>query len=175
MNLEVFRLSNNLQPTVRGVSMRRASREVHGIPFQLRLIDSFPCWNLKLVTCFSTSSSTSLDSYNKNENNRPEQFVCPYCSKFSSTLEKEYQHHIVLKHSFYLTWKLGCIYIKWYLSDGEEVVLLMSPRGPSGCGFLVDWYAQTAVIIGLFFAACIARWQKPYGYNTSGRYIARFV
>ncbi|MGC2573232.1 MAG: helicase C-terminal domain-containing protein [Candidatus Nitrosopolaris sp.] len=41
----------------------------------------------------------SLDSYNKNKNNRPEpSFICPYCSKFSSTLEKEYQRHIVLKH-----------------------------------------------------------------------------
>jgi ATP-dependent DNA helicase DinG len=41
----------------------------------------------------------SLDSYNKNENNRLEpSFICPYCSKFSSTLEKEYQRHIVLKH-----------------------------------------------------------------------------
>jgi len=42
----------------------------------------------------------SLDSYNKNESNSPESsFICPYCSKFSSTLEKEYQRHIVLKHS----------------------------------------------------------------------------
>jgi hypothetical protein len=40
----------------------------------------------------------SLDSYNKNESNRPEQFICPYCSKFSSTSEIEYQRHIVLKH-----------------------------------------------------------------------------
>jgi hypothetical protein len=38
----------------------------------------------------------SLDSYNKNEPERS--FICPYCSKFSSTLEKEYQRHIVLKH-----------------------------------------------------------------------------
>jgi hypothetical protein len=37
----------------------------------------------------------SLDS----ESNSPEpSFICPYCSKFSSTLEKEYQRHIVLKH-----------------------------------------------------------------------------
>jgi hypothetical protein len=37
-----------------------------------------------------------LDSYNKNESNSPElSFICPYCSKFSSTLEKEYQRHIV--------------------------------------------------------------------------------
>jgi len=41
----------------------------------------------------------SLDSYNKIESNSPESsFICPYCSKFSSTLEKEYQRHIVLKH-----------------------------------------------------------------------------
>jgi len=68
----------------------------------------------------------------------------------------------------------------------------MSPRGPSkvslgatcryaGGGFLVGWYAiekaikQAAVIIGLFFAGCIARWQKPFAYDTSGKYIARFV
>jgi hypothetical protein len=43
--------------------------------------------------------STSLDFYNKNESNTPEpSFICPYCSKFSSTLEREYQRHIVLKH-----------------------------------------------------------------------------
>jgi Helicase C-terminal domain len=41
----------------------------------------------------------SLDSYNKNKSSRSESsFICPYCSKFSSTLEKEYQRHIVLKH-----------------------------------------------------------------------------
>ena len=41
----------------------------------------------------------SLDSYNKNASNSPEpSFICPYCSKFSSTLEKEYQRHIALKH-----------------------------------------------------------------------------
>ncbi|MGA9151823.1 MAG: helicase C-terminal domain-containing protein [Candidatus Nitrosopolaris sp.] len=40
----------------------------------------------------------SLDSYNEDESNRPEPiFVCPYC-QFSSTLEREYQRHIVLKH-----------------------------------------------------------------------------
>ncbi|MGA9151788.1 MAG: helicase C-terminal domain-containing protein [Candidatus Nitrosopolaris sp.] len=42
---------------------------------------------------------TSLDSYNKDESIRPERlFNCPYCTKFSSTLEREYQRHIVLKH-----------------------------------------------------------------------------
>jgi hypothetical protein len=41
----------------------------------------------------------SLDSYNKNESNKPElSYICPYCSKFSSTSKKEYQRHIVLKH-----------------------------------------------------------------------------
>ncbi|MGA8080815.1 MAG: hypothetical protein WB988_03065 [Candidatus Nitrosopolaris sp.] len=41
----------------------------------------------------------SLDSYNKDESSKPERlFVCPYCHKFSSTLEREYQHHVVLKH-----------------------------------------------------------------------------
>jgi hypothetical protein len=41
----------------------------------------------------------SLDSYNKNESNSPDSsFICPYCSKFSSTYEKEYQRHILLKH-----------------------------------------------------------------------------
>jgi hypothetical protein len=41
----------------------------------------------------------SLDSYNEDESNKPERlFSCPYCTKFSSTLEREYQRHIVLKH-----------------------------------------------------------------------------
>jgi hypothetical protein len=41
----------------------------------------------------------NLDSYNKDENNRPERlFVCPYCPKFSTLVEREYQHHIVMKH-----------------------------------------------------------------------------
>jgi hypothetical protein len=40
-----------------------------------------------------------LDSYNKDESNRPERsFVCPYCPKFSTLVEREYQHHIVMKH-----------------------------------------------------------------------------
>ena len=39
------------------------------------------------------------DSYNKDESNRPEWlFVCPYCPKFSTLVEREYQHHIVMKH-----------------------------------------------------------------------------
>jgi hypothetical protein len=42
---------------------------------------------------------TSLDCYNEDESIRPEQlFICPYCPKFSSTLEREYQRHIVLNH-----------------------------------------------------------------------------
>ena len=42
---------------------------------------------------------TSLDSYNEYESIRPERlFNCPYCPKFSSTVEREYQRHIVLKH-----------------------------------------------------------------------------
>jgi hypothetical protein len=42
---------------------------------------------------------TSLDSYNEDESIRSERlFNCPYCTKFSSTFEREYQHHIVLKH-----------------------------------------------------------------------------
>jgi hypothetical protein len=41
----------------------------------------------------------SLDSYNKDERTKPERlFICPYCRKFSSTLEREYQRHIVFKH-----------------------------------------------------------------------------
>ena len=41
----------------------------------------------------------SLDSYIKDESIRPERsFTCPYCSEFRSTLEKEYQRHIVLQH-----------------------------------------------------------------------------
>jgi hypothetical protein len=41
----------------------------------------------------------SLDSYIKDESIRPERsFICPYCPEFRSTLEKEYQRHIVLKH-----------------------------------------------------------------------------
>ena len=41
----------------------------------------------------------NLDSYNKDESNRPERlFVCPYCSKFSTLVERKYRHHIVMKH-----------------------------------------------------------------------------
>ena len=41
----------------------------------------------------------NLDSYNKDESNRPERlFVCPYCPKFSTLVERKYQHHIVMKH-----------------------------------------------------------------------------
>jgi hypothetical protein len=41
----------------------------------------------------------NLDSYNKDESNRPERlFVCPYCPKFSTLVEREYQYHIVMKH-----------------------------------------------------------------------------
>jgi hypothetical protein len=37
----------------------------------------------------------NLDSYNKDESNKPERlFVCPYCTKFSTLVEREYQHHI---------------------------------------------------------------------------------
>ena len=40
-----------------------------------------------------------LYSNDKDESNRQEQlFICPYCSKFKTTLEREYQRHIVLKH-----------------------------------------------------------------------------
>ena len=40
-----------------------------------------------------------LDSYNNDKSNRTEQlFICPYCPKFSSALEKEYLRHIVLRH-----------------------------------------------------------------------------
>jgi hypothetical protein len=43
--------------------------------------------------------SISLDSNEKAESNRLEQlFICPHCTKFKSTLESEYQRHIVLKH-----------------------------------------------------------------------------
>jgi len=41
----------------------------------------------------------SLDEYYKVESVKPERlFVCPYCHEFRSTLEREYQRHIVLKH-----------------------------------------------------------------------------
>jgi ATP-dependent DNA helicase DinG len=40
-----------------------------------------------------------LDGNNKDESNRPEwSFVCPYCPKFNTASEREYQRHIVLKH-----------------------------------------------------------------------------
>ena len=40
-----------------------------------------------------------LYSNDKDESNRQEQLlICPYCSKFKTTLEREYQRHIVLKH-----------------------------------------------------------------------------
>ncbi|MGB6529291.1 MAG: hypothetical protein WBF33_14385 [Candidatus Nitrosopolaris sp.] len=43
--------------------------------------------------------SISLDSNDRDESNRLEQlFICPHCPKFKSTLESEYQRHIVLKH-----------------------------------------------------------------------------
>ncbi|MGB8937260.1 MAG: hypothetical protein WCC17_19390 [Candidatus Nitrosopolaris sp.] len=43
--------------------------------------------------------SIGLDSNDKGESNRLEQlFICPYCTKFKSNLEGEYQRHIVLKH-----------------------------------------------------------------------------
>ncbi|MGA9153482.1 MAG: hypothetical protein WBZ36_23130 [Candidatus Nitrosopolaris sp.] len=54
--------------------------------------------NIKMPSGPSGTLS-SLDSYNKEESIKPERiFVCPYCHKFSSTLEREYQRHIVLKH-----------------------------------------------------------------------------
>jgi hypothetical protein len=44
-------------------------------------------------------TSANLDSYNKDQSNRPERlFVCPYCPKFSTLVERKYQHHIVMKH-----------------------------------------------------------------------------
>jgi ATP-dependent DNA helicase DinG len=40
-----------------------------------------------------------LYSNDKDESNRQEQLlICPYCSKFKTTLEREYQRHIVLEH-----------------------------------------------------------------------------
>ena len=40
----------------------------------------------------------TLDEYNNDERVKPERlFICPYCSD-RSTLEREYQRHIVLKH-----------------------------------------------------------------------------
>jgi hypothetical protein len=42
---------------------------------------------------------TSLDKYIEDEINRQEQFfTCPYCPKFKTPLEIEYQRHIVLIH-----------------------------------------------------------------------------
>ena len=41
----------------------------------------------------------SLDKYIEDKSNRQEGlFICPYFPEFRSTLEREYQHHIVLKH-----------------------------------------------------------------------------
>jgi hypothetical protein len=41
----------------------------------------------------------SLDKYIEDESNRQERlFICPYCPKFTTALEIEYQRHIVLKH-----------------------------------------------------------------------------
>jgi hypothetical protein len=41
----------------------------------------------------------SLDEYCKVKSVKPERlFICPYCHEFRSTLEREYQRHIVLKH-----------------------------------------------------------------------------
>jgi hypothetical protein len=46
-----------------------------------------------------SSDLAGLDIYIEDESNRAEpSFICRYCTKFSSTLEKEYQRHIVLKH-----------------------------------------------------------------------------
>ena len=50
-----------------------------------------PSWTLETFA--------NLDNYNKDESNRPERlFVCPYCPKFSTLVEREYQRHIVMKH-----------------------------------------------------------------------------
>jgi hypothetical protein len=41
----------------------------------------------------------SLDRYIEDESNIQERlFICPYCPKFTTALEIEYQRHIVLKH-----------------------------------------------------------------------------
>jgi hypothetical protein len=46
-----------------------------------------------------TGTLVSLDRYIKDEIIRPERsFICPYCPEFRSTLEREYQRHIGLKH-----------------------------------------------------------------------------
>jgi hypothetical protein len=45
------------------------------------------------------SDLAGLDSCIEDESNRQKPiFICPYCPKFSSTSEREYQRHIVLKH-----------------------------------------------------------------------------
>jgi hypothetical protein len=42
---------------------------------------------------------TSLDKYIEDESNRQEWLlICPYCPKFTTALEIEYQRHIVSKH-----------------------------------------------------------------------------
>ena len=54
---------------------------------------------ISIKPSWPSETFANLDIYNKDESNRPERlFVCPYCPKFSSTLEREYQRHIVLKH-----------------------------------------------------------------------------
>ena len=41
----------------------------------------------------------SLGRYIEDESNRQERlFICPYCPKFTTALEIEYQRHIILNH-----------------------------------------------------------------------------
>jgi hypothetical protein len=58
-----------------------------------------------IKTLEQSGTLAGLDKYVKDNDNKVERsvkperlFVCPYCSKFSSTVEREYQRHIVLKH-----------------------------------------------------------------------------
>ena len=49
-----------------------------------------------ILTTPSHPSLTLAGLYSKD---RQEQlFICPYCSKFNTLVERKYQHHIVVKH-----------------------------------------------------------------------------
>ncbi len=51
------------------------------------------------ITSTRMKMPSDLDSYIEKERNRQEQlFICPYCPKFTTALEIEYQRHIVLIH-----------------------------------------------------------------------------
>ena len=51
-----------------------------------------------ILTMPSSVTLAGLYSYDKDESNRPERLFVPYCPKFSTLVEREYQRHLVLKH-----------------------------------------------------------------------------